>query len=147
MYRFKRTVGFCAIVVSAIFIVVIIALSWKPSPSLITLPLLPIALLKWADLEVNANLRTAVPFVGLGMATCLILLLRKAKAKHYTIACLACLLFLTIVELFQIYIPLRHADMGDVGWGILGFLFGISLTWLVYQLLFFLWRRKNKQQE
>ncbi len=118
----------------------IVALSWKPSPKLVKIPFLPRHLLRWADKSENGNIRTAVPFIGLGICAGALLVAYKARRGQYIRVCVYCLAFLFLVEGVQYFLPYRHADMGDIGWGFAGFMVGLIPASLV---LGFLFRKEN----
>ena len=118
--------------------------SWLPDPKLASETYLPVWLSHWSN--EHFNLRTAVPFVGLGF----LLEIRGATSAHNktTTAKRLTLLFHTVLaaiivslaEAGQYGILNRHPDGMDMLFGILGSVSGA----LVYYIGAALWKAKSK---
>jgi len=114
-----------------IFMISVFYFSWLSSPQLANSGLLPEWLILWADAPENENLRTAIPFVFLGIISGTVLL-QKSKSFKKWINCWLLLLALVLVaELGQLFLPLRSFDIEDIGWGALGSAFGLVITFVL----------------
>lgn len=91
------------------------ALSWMPA-----------WLGKWADNY--GQLRTAIPFVGLGGILGLVLSLRRASIFSWVGTFLALAALVALAELGQVFRPGRVADLWDIFWGIAGAAVGLALV-------------------
>lgn len=113
-------------------VLIVLALSWKPEPYLKNLPFLPASFLQWADRQENGNIRTAIPFAVLGLLAGTWLALQRAPWRHWGWILVAGIGLLLLSETGQWFLPHRHADLGDIGWGSLGLLAGMGLPAIVY---------------
>lgn len=100
--------------------------SWLPSPRLILSGVLPEWITKWTDTNANMNVRTAVPFVLLGLLGGLWVVKTKLPWYSWIIVWLGLVSVVILAEIGQLFLPLRHFDWGDVLWGALGALAGIT---------------------
>jgi hypothetical protein len=116
-------------VILAIFILAGILLvfyfSWLPSPDISIQPYLPKWLGSWTNQ--NDNLRTAVPFVFLGLTGELILFNNRSIWYRRTLVLFSLVLIVTLAELGQLFLPKRHFDLWDIFWGMAGALGGMIL--------------------
>ena len=105
-------------------ILLVFLLSWLPSPDIGDALPFPAWLRKWTN--DNMNLRTAVPFLFLGWIAELFLSKKKAgnAARLWTLVLLVSIV--SIAEIGQLWLPKRHFDWGDIGYGIAGSLLGMA---------------------
>lgn len=113
-----------------LFIIGILYYSWIPSPSLASENYLPLWLRKWSN--IYFNLRTAVPFVGLGFL--LEVWTFKAPKKQSrkkinsrVINIIIAVITVSVAETGQFFISSRHPDSMDLLFGIMGSVLGIFL--------------------
>lgn len=112
--------------------IMVLALSWVSSPILSNLGIFPKGIASWADDIDHVNLRTAVPMVVWGLlAGIWIKLISLKGSKPWVIAWLLGLLLITIAEMGQFFLPNRSPHFGDIGWGIGGTTFGLSIAFLL----------------
>jgi glycopeptide antibiotics resistance protein len=114
------------IVVSSVFY-----FSWLPDPTFKNETYLPKWLVDWSNN--NYNLRTAVPFVGLGFLLESYSQQKVSNKNNYTLffgllknITLAAVIVL-VAEAGQFFIQHRNQDLADVFYGILGSLSGALL--------------------
>ncbi|GAB3904421.1 hypothetical protein GCM10028803_33840 [Larkinella knui] len=110
----------------ALTIGIVFGLSWLPNPHLSKYGFLPARLAYWTDADANMNVRTAVPMVFLGLFSGIWLISRKYGGYWWAGIWLALVLIILIAEVGQLALPRRHFDWGDVMWGALGALGGIT---------------------
>lgn len=116
-------------VLMIVFSIIILYLSWLPHPNLSGYGLLPDWLARWTDADDNMNVRTAVPFVFLGLCGGA-WLIRTGQVWHrWFITWLALVLVVIVAEAGQLMLPLRHFDWGDISWGAAGAWGGMALQW------------------
>jgi VanZ family protein len=107
----------------------IIYFSWISSPRLAWNAYVPNWIAYWADKQENDNFRTAIPFLFLGFMSGILIIFSKAKHKWWIRSWLIQVLLVMVVELGQLFRPLRSFDVMDIVWGMVGS--GLSL-FLVY---------------
>ena len=119
-------------------IFVVIFMSWKTTPYLKEVEFVPSWLSRWGDLPQNNQIRTAVPFMGLGFLCGIYLRFSKRTFfSYWAMAWLGLIMIVCIAELGQYYIPSRQLDFMDVFWGMVGSGFGLGLAFFVMQALLF----------
>jgi glycopeptide antibiotics resistance protein len=109
-------------IVNALTLLLVLAIfyfSWVPSPDLRTTGLLPHWLALWT--ERNHNLRTAVPFFALGF--CAVYWKKRPSTEMLLFLCFVLVL---LAECGQLYLPGRHFDIRDIGWGVVGGILGFD---------------------
>jgi len=117
-------------------VAVVFYFSWQPDPHIGSNSYFPKWLREWTN--AYGNLRTAVPFVFLGavLESEFIKIQNPVITRLYLM--LASILVVTIAELGQLALPLRHFDWMDILWGTIGSLCGMLLTigfkWIVARL-------------
>lgn len=102
--------------------------SWLPQPRLGSQVSMPGFLSRWVDAEANENIRTAVPFVLLGLTSGVGLLVRGAGLRLWVISGLLMVMIACVAELGQLFIPARTCDAGDIGWAAVGAGLGLGAT-------------------
>lgn len=108
--------------------------SWLPSPDIGTQPYFPKFIGNWIDS--HGNLRTAVPFLFMAiLGEMFIHTQKKSKGRLRIAFLLAQIVILFIAEIGQLYLPKRHFDWGDIGWGIMGSIAGITIVFGVKQII------------
>lgn len=100
--------------------------SWLPQPRLDSQVSMPGFLSRWVDAEANENIRTAVPFVLLGLTSGVGLWFRGAPSRLWVISGLLMVMIACVAELGQLFIPARTCDAGDIGWAAVGAGLGIG---------------------
>lgn len=117
----KQPIQILLFILFAIGVILVLLFSWKTNPNVGEYSFLPNWLIDWADRYSNNQIRTAIPFIGLGILSGVFLEYPK-KAPLYFRFWVWCLLVLLvgIAELGQYFIPTRHPDSKDFVWGILG---------------------------
>lgn len=116
----------------AIGIIIVFYFSWVPSPRLSLYGNLPDWVTRWTDTDENMNLRTAVPFVFMGLASGAWLFIMNRSRLEWMAAWLVLIGVVIIAEAGQLFLPNRYFDLGDIAWGSVGSLIGmvVSLTLL-----------------
>ncbi len=104
----------------------VLYLSWLPWPQLRSAGLLPAWLTTWSDQAANENIRTAVPFLGLGLLMGGWLLDHGGWRWRSGLGAWAALTGLALLaEAGQLLLPHRSCDPADVLWGAGGGLAGL----------------------
>ena len=116
--------------------VIVFYLSWLPNPDLSIYGILPGWLARWTDAQENQNIRTAVPFLLLGLLSGVWLLISKQRWKSWLSIWLLLVAMVSVAEVGQLLIPLRHFDWGDIMWGGTGAGTGMSLPGIIRLALF-----------
>lgn len=113
----------------------IIFLSWKGNPNIGEWSWLPEPLTRWADEQENDQIRTAVPFIGLGLILGIFLMFHKTtEIIHWLWALMALSFVVALAELGQFFIPTRDLDIMDILWGILGAAFGLFFPLMLWKI-------------
>ncbi|TKD65542.1 VanZ family protein [Flavobacterium sp. ASW18X] len=113
----------------------IIVLSWKGNPNVGEWSWLPEPLIRWADEEENNQIRTAVPFIFLGLVFGAFLLSSKATLLiHWLWAWMALAFVVALAEFGQFFIPTRDLDIMDMLWGIMGAAFGLFFPLMLWKI-------------
>lgn len=114
-------------------------LSWKTNPNVGELSYVPAWLAHWADEVHNNRMRTAVPFVFLGLLYGIYLVLLKIpNLKSWLLGWVLLSGIVLLAEWGQYFLPSRSPDFKDVLWGIFGAAAGLGLMYLLsksYHLL------------
>jgi glycopeptide antibiotics resistance protein len=113
-----------------LFVVGILYYSWIPSPSLASENYLPLWLRNWSN--IYFNLRTAVPFVGLGfLLEVWTLIAPKKRSKNRInpriVNIIIAVITVSFAETGQFFLVSRHPDSMDLLFGIMGSVLGIFL--------------------
>ncbi len=112
----------------AIGIGLVFFLSWIPQPRLELLALLPDWLTRWTDNDANMNVRTAIPFLFLGLVAGIWLVSTHRPRQSWGLVWLALVLVVGLAEAGQLFRPLRHFDWADIGWGAVGAAVGLLVV-------------------
>lgn len=115
----KRNLLYLTILLGAI---VVFYFSWKGNPDLEESWWMPQWVVVWGN--ENFNLRTAVPFVGMGLVLALLI---PQKLLYYLLCWLLMLALVVIAEAGQLVLPSRNFDTGDIAYGALGAALGLLL--------------------
>lgn len=99
--------------------------SWLPDPDIGYKSYFPAWLGKWTN--ANANLRTAVPFLFLGIIAEIWFNDGQHVLRKRTIIFLAASLVVTAAEVGQLFLPHRTFDLRDIGWGMTGTAVGMFI--------------------
>ncbi len=116
-------------------VAVVFYFSWIPEPRLGLSNYVPAWLSAWTDKDTNMNLRTAIPFVFLGLLVAVWLLRTHQPWYQWVTGWLLLVAVVVIAEAGQLLLPLRHFDWGDIGWGAAGAAAGLLPCFLVYTLV------------
>ena len=109
-------------------------LSWVPDPNIERVWFVPEWLGRWADQGANDDLRTAIPFVFLGLFAGVILSRKRVPVRLWFLAWLLLSAVAVLAEAGQLVLPKRSFDWGDVGWGALGAFVGLLPVAIVIEL-------------
>lgn len=137
IYKLQKTRWLTYVILYMLFILGIMSVlyfSWIESPRFSLNNFVPKWIANWADKHANDNIRTAVPFVFLGILTSSFLILRK-RFSLWLISWLMLVVLVIIAELGQLLLPLRSFDLKDVYWGALGAFIPLVLTYILLNLL------------
>lgn len=104
----------------------VLLLSWLPNPDVGNVLPVPAVIRQWVN--ANSNLRTAVPFVLLGMLGEGLLPRHRSNLMARLKMGGVLLLLVVIAELGQLWLPKRHFDWGDIGYGALGIILGMVVA-------------------
>ena len=110
-----------------LIIFIIFYLSWLPDPHIGKVWFIPNFLRKWVDANENENLRTAIPFILLGIISSIYLTILKAGLKLWITIFITSLLIVIIAETGQLFLPNRVFDLRDMGWGCVGTVLGMAV--------------------
>ncbi|MDQ6755979.1 MAG: VanZ family protein [Bacteroidota bacterium] len=130
--KFATIVYFALI---GIVIYIIFYLSWKPQPQISSVWFIPQWLGAWADAKNNDTIRTAVPFLFLGIASGACLLYSRLSAIYWIIFAICCIFIAFIAETGQLFLPHRSFDFKDILWGAAGSTAGLAITFIVGALI------------
>lgn len=108
-------------------IITIFLFSWFPNPRISTYGFFPQALGQWVDADANINLRTAIPFLGMGLFSGIWLVFTRQHWLYWVGCGLGFLSIVFVAEVGQLVLPNRHFDWGDVAWGTAGALGGMAI--------------------
>lgn len=143
---FRKANNFFAIMRLKIIVVLIGAglifyLSWVNNPDLAHVWFIPKWLGKWTDTRSHQNIRTAVPFVFLGLIIEFFDYPKRFSAVRWTVWWLVLVGVVVIAELGQLLRPFRTFSWSDIGWGAVGAFVGL----LIGRILSSLVKRINAQ--
>ena len=113
-------------------ILLVFYFSWVPNPDIGLLPIFPAWLGRW--INVNGNLRTAVPFVVLGGTGDILFVRHSPRLRKRVLVLLLLLSVVLIAELGQLYLPERTFDWLDVAWAMAGAISGMLVIQLSKKL-------------
>ena len=132
--KIKKTRFFTLFFLIGIFL--ILFLSWKVNPNLKELPFIPEWLSNWTDHRRNVSLRTAIPFLGLGILVgTYINYFRRTVLNTWFFAWLILFGVVLLAEAGQFFLPSRSPDSEDLFWGGIGAAIGLTLTFLTLKLI------------
>lgn len=102
-------------------------LSWEPHKDLKFVWFIPNWLANWTDSHENEDLRTAVPFVFLGLLTGF-LPGHSRPVYWWALGWVALVGVVIVAEAGQLLIATRYFSWADIGWGALGALAGLMMA-------------------
>lgn len=103
--------------------------SWISDPRLEITGVLPKWVTDWTDIEQNETIRTAIPFLILGVLMGIYLSIRTSPTRYWWLALLIFLFVVSLAELGQLFLPLRNCDILDILWGVTGSGLGLLLIY------------------
>lgn len=103
-------------------------LSWLPRPQLADQVPMPGLLSAWVDSAAYENLRTAVPFLLLGMLAGGGLRWRQHRCQVWIYHWLLMVVIAIVAEGGQLLIPARTCDPADIGWASVGAALGLGMA-------------------
>ncbi|MEY3896865.1 MAG: hypothetical protein RLZZ214_2386 [Verrucomicrobiota bacterium] len=109
-------------------------LSWLPQPQLGGQVPMPGLFSAWVDAAANENLRTAVPFLLLGLLAGGGLWLKQDAFRVWVFQWLLMVVIAGVAEGGQLLIPARTCDLGDIGWAAAGAALGLGIVGAVGHL-------------
>ena len=111
---------------------IVFYLSWIPDPNLKHVSFIPSWLSTWADSDGFGNVRTAIPFIILGLCAGLLPVVgAKELVVRWLIAWAVLIGVAVIAELGQLFLPNRQFGWADISWGAVGALLGLSVAAIV----------------
>jgi hypothetical protein len=102
--------------------------SWLPQPQLSTQVPMPGKVAHWVDGPANWNLRTAVPFLFMGLVCGIRFALQRRATAVWAFAWVAMVFIATVAEIGQLFIPHRKCDAGDIAWAAAGSATGLGVV-------------------
>ena len=117
---------------AACIVVSVIVLSWLPSPRLAEQVPMPEFVGKWVDSHKHENLRTAVPFLFLGLLQGFRLLGKASGRKTWFRSWLWLVLLAWVAEAGQIPLPNRRFDFMDLLYGAGGGAVGLMIVLMIW---------------
>lgn len=103
-------------------------LSWLPQTRLGDQIPMPGLFSAWVDAAANENLRTAVPFLLLGILGGIGLWLKQHGSRVWVFHWLLMVFIASVAEFGQLLIPARTCDLGDIGWAAAGAALGLGIV-------------------
>jgi hypothetical protein len=119
----------------ALGIALVFYLSWVPNPDMALVWFVPDWIANWTDARSNGDLRTAVPFVFLGLISGVWLFRSKKSAVWWLATLVALTGIAAVAEMGQIAMPHRHFSWADIGWGGMGSFLGLLVAYGGMQIL------------
>ena len=116
-----RLIVFCFLIIAGIGVV--FYFSWIPQPDFRALWFIPGWLARWCN--THDTLRTAIPFIFLGLLSGFWLAATNRSWYWWLIAWLSFLMVVIIAETGQLFLPQRVFDWRDIVWGSVGTLSGL----------------------
>ena len=113
----------------------ILFLSWRPDYDFKHLWFIPGWLSEWTDNHANGNIRTAVPFLFMGLCSGFLPSLHPRPVYRWLIWWGILVAIVIIAEAGQLLIPTRFFSFEDIGWGATGALVGIVISILITSVL------------
>jgi VanZ family protein len=133
-YRFARLQA--GIVVAWILLTgSVFYISWLPLPQLGGQVVMPEFIAVWVDAAANINLRTAVPFLLLGLVAGVGLSARDARWCKWLLQGSIMVAIAAAAEIGQLWIPARTCDAGDILWAAAGAAAGLVVAWLTGKVI------------
>jgi len=126
----KKSILIAAIIIGCIGV---LYFSWLPDPNIGSKSYFPPAVGVWVN--ENWNLRTAVPFVLIAAIAELGLIKGNASGLKRLMVGAGLFLLLILAEVGQLFIANRHFDWGDILWGMIGTISGLTIGYLLKPLL------------
>lgn len=121
-----RLIFFLALLATGVFIV--FYLSWLPQPDLSKIWYMPLWLGRWTN--AHDTLRTAVPFIFLGLLTGGWLAQSKRPWRWWLCTWLGLVTVVAIAEFGQLFLPHRVFDWRDIAWGVIGGITGLVAAFI-----------------
>ncbi|GAB3893435.1 VanZ family protein [Spirosoma agri] len=115
-------------------VVLVFYLSWIPNPRLNDVWFIPGWLARWTDTPANEDIRTAVPFVFLGLCTGVLLPTPGRSYYRWFIAWLLLVGVVALAEAGQLLLPRRAFRLADIAWGAVGALVGMLAAFALISL-------------
>jgi len=110
-------------------------LSWKSNPNLEGLWFIPDWLSSWTDKNRNNQIRTGVPFIGLGILVGAYLIYNQKKSPFFWFfSWILLVIIVYVAEAGQYFLPARVVDIKDVIWGGIGAAIGLIFSFFFWQI-------------
>lgn len=106
-------------------VALVLYLSWLPDPHLSLVWFVPGWLARWSDMHEHGDLRTAVPFLFLGLCTGYVVSGHQRLRYRWFMSWLLLVAIVTLAEIGQLLLPDRNFRWADISWGSAGALIGI----------------------
>ena len=118
-------------VMLAVGVALILYLSWQPHFAFKHIWFIPKWLSRWTDVHANGNIRTAVPFVFMGLFAGFLPSSTPRSLYQWLVLWLILIGIVTLAEVGQLLIPSRYPSFEDIGWGAVGALVGLVSAFIV----------------
>ena len=118
----------------------VLYLSWRSHPIMGQVWFIPKPIAHWADQRENDTIRTAVPFVLLGLVVGGQLAWQHQLQRHWLTAWGALVGLVVLAEAGQHFQADRSFDVADIAWGAAGAAVGLGIIGAL-QLVYFLLRK------
>lgn len=106
-------------------IALVFYLSWIPNPRMSLVWFLPDWIANWSDIDENENIRTAVPFVFIGLLSGVWLSESRCAWRSWLLTFLSLIAIVLLAEAGQLVLPKRSFSWEDVVWGAIGSIIGL----------------------
>ncbi|MVM35461.1 hypothetical protein GO755_35900 [Spirosoma sp. HMF4905] len=115
----------------SIGVALILYLSWQPHYDFKHIWFIPNWVSRWTDVHANGNIRTAVPFVFMGLFAGFLPSSQPRSIFQWLILWLILVGIVTLAEVGQLLIPSRFFSFEDIGWGATGALAGLFTSFVL----------------
>lgn len=109
----------------AVGVALILYLSWQPHYDFKHIWFIPKWVSDWTDVHANGNIRTAVPFVFMGLFAGFLPTSSPRSLYQWLSLWLILIGIAALAETGQLLIPSRYFSFEDIGWGSVGALVGL----------------------
>ncbi|WP_460953263.1 VanZ family protein [Spirosoma litoris] len=109
----------------------ILYLSWQPNYHFKHIWFIPGWVSRWTDVHAHGNIRTAIPFVFMGLVAGFLPTSTPRSLFNWLVLWLILIGIVTLAEIGQLLIPSRYPSVEDIGWGSVGAFVGLGTAFIV----------------